>query len=106
VAKRIHQEFLNGVTIGRKGQPILQLLMGQNRFSLGECRVETPGVTNQTKIFVVYNVIIGKSGTAFDISRMEGEYVIVRSLKTPQGAIETGDNSVFDWIALEPELIE
>lgn len=104
--KRIHNEFLSGITVGRGGSPIVAIKMGQNRFENGECRVDTHGVTNQTKIFVVYNVIIGKAGLAFDISRMEGEYVIVRSLKSAQGAIEISDNSIFDWLAFEPEVME
>jgi hypothetical protein len=102
MAKRDHNQFLNGLTIGRQGTPMMAVLMGQGRLSAGEYQADTPGVTNQTKIFVVYNVIIGKAGLAFDISRIEGQYVIIRSLKSAQGAIETGDNSIIDWIAFEP----
>ncbi len=89
------------VTIGG-GSPIKLFRMGQCRFQNGEARVETPGVSNQTKIFVVYNVLLGMPGVAFDISRIEGEYVLIRSLISVGGAIQTGDESIIDWIAFEP----
>jgi hypothetical protein len=90
------------LTIGEIGSPIKMFRMGQCKLNAGEVRVDTPGVSNQTKIFVVYNILLGMPGLAFDISRAEGEYVLIRSLKSIGGAIQTADESVIDWIAFEP----
>jgi hypothetical protein len=89
------------LTIGEIGSPIAAFRMGQCKLSSGEARVDAPGVSNQTKIFVVYNVLLGMPGAAFDISRIEGQYVLIRSLN-PGGQLQTADASIIDWIAFEP----
>jgi hypothetical protein len=102
VPKRIHNDFLNGITIGRGGTPLANFRMGRAKFNNGEYQVDAPGVTDDTKIFVNYFAIIGKSGMAFEISRVANQYVIVRSLKSSMGAIETTDQSIFDWVIFQP----